>query len=81
MKRRNSLTVAVVAVVALAGSLGARGAPEIDPAAPNCVGQHVSMMARMHGGIAAATEHHNQMHGTDWTVQEHMAHVREMCNQ
>ena len=46
----------------------------------NCFGQHVSMMARMHGGMASATAHHNEMHHTDLSVGEHQTHIRnEMC--
>ena len=43
-----------------------------------CFGQHVSMMAREHGGMANATAHHNAMHGTTYTVAEHQAYMREM---
>jgi hypothetical protein len=36
------------------------------------------MMAREHGGMAKATAHHNEMHGTNYTVAEHLAHMRSM---
>jgi hypothetical protein len=37
-------------------------------------------MAQEFGGMAAATAHHNEMHGTDLGVGEHQAHIRdEMC--
>ena len=51
------------------------------PSAPTqrARGQHTSEMAREHGGMRAATEHHNEMHGTDLGVGEHAAHIREEC--
>lgn len=74
----------ILAAFALAAAIGAGGAAaasaqELDMGAPNCLGQHVSDMARQFGGIAAATAHHNAQHGSDLTVGEHMALMREMC--
>lgn len=48
---------------------------------PNAFGQHVSDMARMHGGMAAATAYHNANNGDapDLTVGEHMRMMRDMC--
>lgn len=80
MAPRRTLLIAVALGVGLAaGSTGATivSAQSLTPA--NCVGQHVSMMAREHGGMADATAHHNGMHGTDLTVREHQAHIRAMC--
>jgi hypothetical protein len=71
------------ATVALTGMLVVGGAGAATAAGPNqpdesCFGQHVSMMAREHGGMAKATAHHNEMHGTNYTVAEHLAHMRSM---
>jgi hypothetical protein len=71
------LAVAVVAGVAFSVAVGS--AHDVDPTAPDCVGQHVSMLAQEFGGMEVATEHHNLEHGTDWTVAEHLAHVQELC--
>lgn len=80
MSRRSFLAGAGLAVALVAGAAGV--GPLAAPAAPranNCVGQHTREMAREHGGMRAATEHHNAMHGTDLTVGEHAAHIREEC--
>lgn len=61
------------------GSMAVAG-PE-NGAPNNCFGQHVSQMAREHGGIAAATAHHNDLHDEDLTVGEHLAMMRDHgCN-
>jgi hypothetical protein len=80
MDTRKLLVGAVLAAALVTGVGGAVTASPSDDAPASCVGQHVSMMARMHGGTAAATAHHNRMHGTNMSVGEHQAHVRdEMC--
>jgi hypothetical protein len=58
------------------GVTGAAAGPE-NGSPNNCFGQHVSDMAQKHGGMAAATGHHNDMHGTNLSVGEHMAMMRE----
>lgn len=68
--------VALAAAMLVGGGSAAVAGPE-NGAPNNCFGQHVSEMAQMHGGIAAATAHHNDKHGTDLTVGEHMAMMRE----
>lgn len=71
-------TVLVVALLIGGGVDGTAGSDGSTPA--NCVGEVVSAMAREHSGMAAATDHHNEMHGTDLSVGEHQAHIREeMC--
>lgn len=69
----------VLTVALLVGVLGSMPLTATRAAAANCVGQHTSEMAREHGGMRAATEHHNDMHGTDLSVGEHAAHIREEC--
>jgi hypothetical protein len=68
--------LALAAALLIGGGSTVVAGPE-NGAPNNCFGQHVSDMARMHGGMAAATAHHNQMHGTDLTVGEHMAMMRD----
>jgi hypothetical protein len=77
--RRLLIGAALMAALLIGGSSAAASGPDSGPAA-NCVGQHVSEMAREHGGMAAATAHHNDIHGADLSVGEHQAHIRdEMC--
>ena len=46
----------------------------------NCFGQHVSMAAQKHGGMAAATDAYSKHHG-DVTVGQHMEEMRgKECN-
>jgi hypothetical protein len=80
MDLRRLIAGTALAVALTVGVGSAAAAPPPDDMPANCMGQHVSMMAQMYGGIAAATEHHNDMHGTNLTVGEHLAHIRiEMC--
>lgn len=66
--------------VALGLALISWGTPLTSAGSPaNCTGQHVSMLARAHGGMAPATAHHAAIHETELTVGEHEAHIREMC--
>ena len=77
--RRLLIGTALMAALLIGGSSAAAAGPA-SSASANCVGQHVSEMAREHGGMAAATSHHNAMHGTDLSVGAHQAHIRdEMC--
>ena len=70
----------LLSIALLAGDGGVTPRAAVRAAEANCVGRHTSEMAREHGGIRAATEHHNDMHGSDLSVGEHAAHVRvEMC--
>ena len=80
MNGRRLLAATVVALSFVVGTLGAANAQAIDAAQPNCVGQHVSEIARTYGGMAAATAAHNEMHGTDLSVGEHLAHIRAECD-
>jgi hypothetical protein len=81
MTTRTLLAGAALTAALLVGGGSTAVAATDGPTASNCVGQHVSAMAREHGGMAAATAHHNDMHGTDLSVGEHQAHVRdEMCD-
>jgi hypothetical protein len=76
--QRLIVSTALAAVLIAGGGSVAAGAN--DSVSASCVGAQVSMMAQMHGGMAAATDHHNEMHGTDLTVGQHQAHIRdEMC--
>ncbi len=70
---------AVLIVALLAGGLGSMPLAATHAAEANCVGRHTSEMAREHGGMRAATEHHNDIHGADLGVGEHAAHIREEC--
>ena len=79
LKRHRLLVTAAIVVSIAAATLGAASAQVVDPTPPNCVGQHVSEMARMYGGMAAATAAHNEMHGTDLSVGEHLALIRAEC--
>lgn len=79
MNRRVFHRGAVLTVALLVGVLGPMPLTATHAAAANCVGQHTSEMAREHGGMRAATKHHNAMHGTDLGVGEHAAHIREEC--
>jgi hypothetical protein len=80
MNMRKLLVGTALSAALLTGVGGVFAASPTDDTPANCFGQHVSMMARMHGGMAAATKHHNEMHGTTFTVGEHQAHMRdEMC--
>lgn len=79
MDARKCLTTIAFAGMLVIGGLetaSAKGGNQ--PSENACFGQHVSMMAREHGGMANATAHHNAMHGTTYTVGEHQAHMREM---
>jgi hypothetical protein len=80
MTTRSALVGVALSAALLIGGGTTIAAPG-DGSPMNCVGQHVSMMARDHGGMAAATAHHNAMHGTNLSVGEHQTHVRtEMCD-
>lgn len=48
---------------------------------PNAFGQHVSEMARMQGGMAAATAYHNANNDDepDLTIGEHTRMMHDMC--
>ena len=76
MTTRRLLAGAALAATLLVGGVGAALAGGDGDTPANCVGQHVGAMAREHGGMAAATAHHNDMHGTDLGVGEHLAHIR-----
>jgi hypothetical protein len=69
-----------LAAALVTGGGGLVAAKPKDGTPANCFGQHVSAMAREHGGMAKATAHHNAMHGTNFSVGEHQAHMRaEVC--
>lgn len=80
MNGRRLLAAVIVGSALVAGTFGTTQAAQPDLAAPNCFGQLVSTMARMHGGIGQATAHHNAMHNTNLSVGEYLEHVRAMCN-
>ena len=70
----------MLTVALLVGGLGPMPLTATHAAAEaNRVGQHTSEMALEHGGMRAATEHHNAMHGADLGAGEHAAHIRETC--
>jgi hypothetical protein len=77
MGMKRWITGGALTMALLVGGTGAVAAAGAAPEAA-CFGQHVSAMAREHGGMANATEAHNTAHGTDLTVGEHQAHLREM---
>lgn len=80
MDRRMLMAGAALAVALLVGNgsaLAAGGASGC--ATPNGFGQHTSEMARDHGGIAAATAHHNEMHKSDLTVGQHQQMMHSRC--
>ena len=77
MRKRFLMAAAVVALIATTPTLTM--ANEIDPSQPNCVGRHTSEMAREHGGLKNATQHHNEIHGDDLSVGEHQALIRDGC--
>lgn len=80
MTTRRLLAGAALTVGLLVGGIGSVAATGSDTVPANCVGQHVSAMAQEFGGMAAATAHHNAMHGTNLSVGEHQAHIRnEIC--
>jgi hypothetical protein len=80
MTMRKSMIGVALAAALVAGGGGLVAASPRDGAPANCFGQHVSAMAREHGGMAKATAYHNAKHGTDLSVGEHQAHMRdEMC--
>lgn len=83
MNRRALVTGAALSAMLLIGGGGATTADGNHPcdAGPNGFGQHTSQMARHHGGIAAATAHHNAMHGTDLSVGEHQRMMRAGCGE
>jgi hypothetical protein len=76
MTIRRLLAGAALTVALLVGGVGTAAAGS-DGVPANCVGQHVSAMAQEFGGMAAATAHHNEMPGTDLSVGEHQAHIRD----
>jgi hypothetical protein len=76
--RKCLATVAFAGLLVIGGLEAAAAHGTHQPAEDACFGQHVSMMAREHGGMANATAHHNAMHDPDYTVGEHQAHMREM---
>lgn len=78
VRKHRVLAAATIVAALAAGALGATARP-VAAAESDCVGQHVSEMARTHGGMAAATEHHNAMHGGDLGVGEHLALIRAEC--
>lgn len=73
MSYRGKLASLALAATLLVGGAGSVAAGPENGVPNNCFGQHVSDMARMHGGIAAATSEHHP----DMTVGEHMAMMRE----
>ena len=75
MTFRMRLATAVLATGLLVAGASSAAAANEHP--NNCFGQHVSEMAQKHGGMAAATARHNEMHRSDLTVREHMAMMRE----
>ena len=77
MTIRMRLAAAVLATGLMMTGAGSAGAGPENGAPNNCFGQHVSEMAQKHGGMAAATAQHNAMHGTDLSVGEHMAMMRD----
>ena len=79
MLSRKPLAIGALAAGLLLGGLGSAAVAEAGNT-PDAAGfgQHVSMMAREHGGMANATAHHNEMYNTDLTVGEHQAMMREM---
>lgn len=81
LKRHRLLVTAAIAVSLAAGTPGTASAHAVDPTRPNCVGQHVSTMARMLGGMAVATAAHNEMHDPDLSIGGHLAHIRVECDQ
>jgi hypothetical protein len=79
MNGRRFLGAMIIGSALFARMLGAPLVADADGTEPDCIGRHVSTMAREHGGLAAATEHHNAEHGDDLSVGEHLAHVRTEC--
>jgi len=80
MDRRTMVAGAALALASLVGGGGVLAADGASGCAtPNGFGQHTSEMARMHGGMAAATADHNAMHGTDLSVGEHQQMMLGMC--
>jgi hypothetical protein len=47
--------------------------------APNAMGMQMQHAAQRHGGIAGATQWHNERQGDDLTVGEHQQMVKEAC--
>lgn len=79
MMRRTARTI-LASMLLAAMLLTGGGTVATAAGSANCVGQHVSAMAQTYGGMQAATNAHNAMHGTDLSVGEHQAHIRsEMC--
>jgi hypothetical protein len=78
MDRRKAIAGAALAVTLLLGGSGVAAAG-MEHDCTGGFGQHTSQMAREHGGIAAATAHHNTHHDPDLTVGEHQKLMREHC--
>jgi hypothetical protein len=77
MDRRRFVTGVALSLALLIGGTTTAAGPACD--SPSSFGQHTSELARMHGGTAAATAHHNAMHGTDLTVGAHQQVMHAMC--
>lgn len=61
------------------GHDGGDGGPNCQVEAPNGMGMQSSHAAQQWGGIAAATDHHNERHDPDLTVGQHQQMIMEAC--
>jgi hypothetical protein len=62
------------------GHDGGNGGPKCQPSnGPNGMGMQSSHAAQQWGGIAAATDHHNERHDPDLTVGQHQQMIMEAC--
>ena len=80
MDRRAMVAGEALSLILLAGGgMATAAGPACE--APSGFGQHTSEMARMHGGMAAATARHNETMGTDLTVGEHQQAMHAACGE